>query len=465
MTTKQLRVAHISPTVEGGGAEQVVRTLHEQMLARGIGSSLLVGHGKAMAEGAVRIPDPGADSLSAKMMGASARMLEPIGRWSRPFARVAAAVGSARSPRHLWDRYRGREYFGYPGTKLVPRLLRPRPDVLHCHNLHGDFFDLRALGPLSHRLPVVLTLHDEWLLTGHCAYSFACERWRGGCGACPDLTIYPAIHRDGSAANWRAKRAIYHRSRLHVSTPSRWLMDRAQASMLAEGAVSWRVIPNGVDRRVFHPGDQRAARSLLGLPEGRPIVLFAANRVSSNAFKDYTTVAAAVRRIGASPGAERPVLVALGAREGEAPGLDVRLVPFESDRIRVAAYYRAADAYLHAARADNMPMTILEALACGTPVVATAVGGIPEEIISLAGAPGAWSGPAESVERATGVLVAPMDADAMASAAAAIVSNPALRSCLSANASADAAAQFDVVRQVDETIAWYREIIAAWRLA
>ena len=77
---------------------------------------------------------------------------------------------------------------------------------------------------------------------------------------------------------------------------------------------------------------------------------------------------------------------------------------------RWPTFYQAADLYLHAAKAENLPTTILEALASGLPVVATAVGGIPEEVRSLAGAPGAWSGEGHPRDEATGVLVAPGDA-------------------------------------------------------
>ena len=77
------------------------------------------------------------------------------------------------------------------------------------HVLH----DLRQLAPLSHRLPVAMTLHDEWTFTGHCAYALHGDRWRDGCGSCPDLGVYPAIPRDGTRANLRAKASIYERSR------------------------------------------------------------------------------------------------------------------------------------------------------------------------------------------------------------------------------------------------------------
>ena len=87
----------------------------------------------------------------------------------------------------------GLENFNFPGSRGLLCLMSPRPGVVHCHNLHGGYFDLRFLPKLSARVPTLLTLHDAWLLGGPSAHSFGCERWTTGCGPCPDFTIPPAI--------------------------------------------------------------------------------------------------------------------------------------------------------------------------------------------------------------------------------------------------------------------------------
>src|SRR5262249_33071397 len=146
---------------------------------------------------------------------------------------VARASGWLRQLERGWrtplDAVLGLEDFNYPATRALFRTPPDRPDIIHCHNLHGSYFDLQLLPPLSQAFPVVLTLHDAWLLSGHCALSFDCNRWQTGCGECPDLSIYPAIKRDSTAYNWRRKRDILARSRLYVATPSRWLMDRVKS--------------------------------------------------------------------------------------------------------------------------------------------------------------------------------------------------------------------------------------------
>ena len=396
----------------------------------------------------------------------AADALGPAKRRPAPVRALKRGLKFWATPRRSIAKRRGREIFDFPGTAAIPDLPPEPLDVIHGHNLHGSYFDLRELAPMSERLPVTLTLHDEWTFTGHCGYGLGCERWRIGCGSCPDLTIYPAIERDGTHENWLAKQEIYARSHLYISTPSDWLTGRAKASMLAAGAVGWRTIPNGVDRTIFKPADRAEARRRLDLPFDAAILLFAANQARRSPFKDYDTVAAAAERAAALTTATgRPVLAIALGDDGPPvtfPNGELRPVPYRADIGGVADYFAAADLYLHAAKAENLPTTILEALSSGTPVVATAVGGIEEEVRSLATAPGRWSGRGYGPQQATGVLVAPADAEGMAAAAAALLNDDALRATLSANAAADAADRFDLELQLDRTIAWYREIIDDW---
>jgi glycosyltransferase involved in cell wall biosynthesis len=459
-----MNILQVSASDGGGGAHKIAYALHDGFRAR--------GHGSAMAVARPVTDDPQVHTIPLGISAARWFLQRGLARASRPLARRIRALRllptALREARPLgWWRARqtGREFFDYPGSRRLLELPPFRPDIVHGHNLHKDYFDLRQLPGLSRVVPVALTLHDEWTLTGHCAYGITCERWRLGCGDCPDLTTYPAILRDATHENWLAKQDIYRRSRLYVTAPSRWLLDRARQSILAEAAADFRLIPNGIDARVFRPGPREDAQDLLGLPHDRLTLLYAANFVDKNRYKDYATVAAAVERIAATVTDRALLLIALG---GEGPtrsvgSAELRFVPYERDPVRVAAYYQAADIYLHAANADTFPTTILEALSVGRPVVATAVGGIHEEVRSLAGAPGAWNGAGESRSTATGVLVEPHDAEGMAAATLALLTDDALRTRLGENAAADAEVRFGLDRQLDETLAWYAESIDDWR--
>jgi glycosyltransferase involved in cell wall biosynthesis len=359
------------------------------------------------------------------------------------------AMRLARRLKRLWKK-EGLEDFDFPRSRRLLALAPEPPDIVHCHNLHGGYFDLRYLARLSRRVPTFLTLHDAWLLSGHCAHSFECERWRTGCGSCPDLTIPPAIPVDRTAENWARKAALYRESRLMVATPSHWLMQKVEASMLVPGIVEAKVIPNGVDLATFNAREDRAsARRALGLEPDSLVLVFAAHGIRQNVWKDFRTLRAA---LGAAAERLRKGMrlhcLALGedAPPERIGAAEVTFVPYVAEPPMLARYFRAADMYVHAARVDTFPTTVLEALACGTPVVATAVGGIPEQVRSLDTADAS----------ATGMLTPPGDPQGMADAIVRLALDKDLLDKMGRSARRDAERRFDMRRQTDEYLAWYR---------
>lgn len=460
-----MNILQVAAAAGGGGAHKIASALHAGLRDRGHGSWMAVGRGMPDDPDVFVIPSGVTPDPYRMILQAAAKAMTPAVGRVRGARRIQAALRSASPMAYARARLAGREYFDYPGSRKILELPPVIPDLVHGHNLHAEYFDLRYVSKLSHTVPLLLTLHDEWTFTGHCAYGMGCERWRIGCGSCPDLTIYPSVRRDATHENWLAKRGIYSNSRLYVSAPSAWLLNRARQSIIAAGAADWRLIPNGVDQTVFKPADQAAARRLLHLPQGPLILLFAANFMGKNRFKDYATVAAAAERVAREMRERKLLLIALG---GEGPtqrieNAEIRFVPYETKPARVAAYYQAADLYLHAANADTFPTTILEALSVGRPVVATAVGGIEEQVRSLARAPGSWTGPKVAAATATGILVRPHDPVGMAAATTFLLRDDALRAQLGRNASEDAAARFNVETQLDATLAWYADSVADWR--
>lgn len=458
---RELSILQVSTADVLGGAESIARNLHVAYRR--------LGHDSHMAVGRKRSDDPDVHRIthhqgkrrnlvrrvSWGLHAAMQRHFDKI-----PGARLIAPVlQSLAEPTGWLERRRGIEDFHFPGSHQVLNLPPRTPNVVHCHNLHANYFDLRALPGLSRRVPVILTLHDAWLLAGHCAHSFECDRWRAGCGQCPDLSIYPAVRRDATAENWRRKAEVFAQCRVCITAPCNWLLDRAKQSMLAPAIADARVIPNGVDTSIFRPGDMQAARRALGLPMDSAILLFVAQSPGQNPFKDFATLRRAIGQLAARP-LQRPLLfIALGGagRPERMDGAEIRYIPAQGDAPTVADYYRAADLYLHAARADTFPNTILEALACGRPVVATAVGGIPEQIVSLESFNhGATSG---AIGTATGVLVSAGDADGLAHFSAKILGNKHLAIRLAGSAAKDAASRFSLDRQVEAFLALYRELL------
>ena len=187
-----------------------------------------------------------------------------------------------------------------------------------------------------------------------------------------------------------------------------------ERSVLAPAAVRREVIPNGVDLDVFAPG-QRSERDA-------PLLVFAAQGGRANEFKDFPTLEAALERL------DRPVeLVALG---------DPPVTQQE-----VARRLRDADLYVHPSRADTFPSGVLEALASGTPVVASRVGGIPEQ-----------------VTEETGVLVEPGDPAALAAGIESLLADAGRRAQMGQAAVADARERFQLERQLESYLRLYSEL-------
>jgi len=458
-----MRILHVNTSDLGGGAEKVAWDLSQAYRKRGHDSWFAVGTKYTDDPQVVRIPNERQRPAWVRMWRHVQASLHGAG-YSR-VSRCASWLASAGELQRRFDVRRGVEDFDFPGTAYLLRCPPDRPDVVHAHNLHGWYFDLRHLARLSRELPVVLTLHDAWLLSGHCSYAYDCERWRTGCGSCPDLQIYPAIRRDATTYNWQRKRNIFERSRVYVATPSRWLMRKVEESMLAPAVVERRIIPYGVDLSIFRRSCREVARQALAIPGDVTVLLCVANRVQGESRKGYPTLREAVTVVSARLRDHRILLLALGEEaSGErCGGVEIRFIPYEKEPHRVARYFQCADVYVHPAWADNFPLTILEALACGVPVMATAVGGIPEQVKSVRMAGEIRDRESFGAEEATGILIPERNADAMAEAILALVRDDGLREKLGANAARDAAARFDLQTQVDRYLDWYAEILGDQR--
>lgn len=445
MGDKRPRILQVTKHDVWGGAGNVAWSLLLAYRARGYRSWLAVADRTTDDPDVLTIQNHALRSRWSRVCrGLARRLARTDGRaasLTRALGRMMTVV--AEPTRYVAIRL-GHEDFAFPGSRRVLTLPPQRPDIFHAHSLHGGYFDLRILPRLCREVPVVLTLHDAWLLSGHCAHSLDCERWRTGCGLCPDLTLEPAIPRDGTAYNWRRKRDIYRRCQLYVSTPSRWLMRKVEDSILAPAVREARVVPNGVDCGIFRPSDMSATRAWLGLPRDARIAVATGIRLRDNVWKDYRTLEEAYREVARSQRGTPTLLLVLGdeGASRHVDGGEIRFLRYERDRHAVARYYQAADVYLHVTRADSFPLSTLEAMACGTPVIATAVGGIPEQI----------------TDRENGLLVSRGDPRALAESVRQVLDDPELRRSLTARALATVRSRFALDRQVDAFLEWYHAL-------
>jgi glycosyltransferase involved in cell wall biosynthesis len=248
---------------------------------------------------------------------------------------------------------------------------------------------------------------------------------------------------DSTHLNWERKKLIFEHSRLYIAAPCQWLLDKVKDSILAPAIIEGRVIHNGVDTSLFHPGSQEQSRIDLGLPLHEPILLFVANGIKVNPFKDYATLHAAIKALGSKEG-KTLHLIALGEEgvQEQIGSVRIHYIPRTTNMELIAQYYRAADIYLHAAKAETFPNTILEAMACALPVIATNVGGISEQV----------------VEGETGLLMAPQNSHAMLQAIDSLLANPSLRKVMGAAGAQRVRKLFTLEIQVAQYLEWYAQI-------
>jgi hypothetical protein len=262
--TPALRILLISTADTGGGAELSAWNLFKAYQRRGHNVRLLVGSKRTDDRDVVLLDNDASRSRWAEFWTRSAWWLD---RFSDEVPGTAGVAGLAKwiaEPLRRFNIARGKEDFHHPATW---GLLESGPvDIVHCFNLHGGYFDLRILPFLSRRQHVVLDLRDAWLLSGHCAHSLDCDRWKAGCGQCPNLSTPPSIRRDATAFNWRRKQRIFAETRVSVATPSQWMMNKIGESILGGSVVQSRVIPTGIDLAVFRPAETKAVRARLGIP-------------------------------------------------------------------------------------------------------------------------------------------------------------------------------------------------------
>ena len=321
------------------------------------------------------------------------------------------------------------------------------PDIVQCHDLHMWYFGLENLFWLSKDVPTVLTLHDAWLLSGHCALSLSCDKWMSGCERCNQLGLYPPIIRDASHKNWIKKRNLYQKISINVVTPSQWLMDRVNESILKPAIVSQKVIYNGINLSVYHPRNKIESRDKLGLPKDIYVLLFAASGIRENPWKDFKMLQRVLDLVSKAGLTKKVLCLALGdSGESVEYGDDVHLefIPFTSDTEIIATYYCAADIYIHPTKIETFGLTLAEALACGTPVVSTNVGGIPEVV----------------THGKSGYLVAEGDDYGMSCYIVNLLKDDKLRKEMGIFAADDAKQRFDQKRMVNEYLEYYQEILS-----
>lgn len=259
--------------------------------------------------------------------------------------------------------------------KLIKQLEEQKIDILHLHNLHEFCINLPMLFRWikSKNVKVIWTLHDCWTFTGHCPHftMVGCDKWKTGCGRCPQKNIYPKSYIDTTHFMWKKKREWFTGVKdLTIVTPSIWLAELVKESFLSEYPV--KVINNGIDLNIFKPtpSDFRKIHGIQG-------VLLLGVAFGWGRRKGLDIFIELAHRLD-----DRYQIVLIGTDDAIDSQLPTNIISIHrtNNQQELAQIYSAADLLVNPTREDNYPTVNMESIACGTPVLTLETGGSPEMV-------------------------------------------------------------------------------------
>jgi glycosyltransferase involved in cell wall biosynthesis len=344
-----MKVVHFSTSDSFGGSAQSAKRIHQGLVRQGLESKMIVR-------------DKHGDSP----------LIYPI-----------APNKYIRGLDRLFDRLSGKiglQYLFVPSNLFLRnRKIIKQADIFQLYNIHGGYFATSTLYSLSQVAPIVWRLSDLWPITGHCAFPMDCDKYNSGCNICPSLSSYPPISRDHANFLWLHKQSIYHKLDLTIVAPSKWAYKASSQSTLFE---SFRhvLIPNGIDQTIFYPLDRNEARRSLFINDSRPAILFIAHVAFDNPRKGTDILLAALNLLSQD---HDFLLIVVGEKSYEwSNHLSVRVYyyDFTQDCKILSLIYNSCDIVCVPSSSDNLPNTVLEAMACGKPIIASNAGGIMDAV-------------------------------------------------------------------------------------
>jgi glycosyltransferase involved in cell wall biosynthesis len=311
-------------------------------------------------------------------------------------------------------------------------------DIVHFHLLHNASFNLSLLPLLTKLKPSVWTLHDPWALTGHCIHPFDCERWKIGCGDCPNLETEFRLKDDTSALNWEIKKDLVHNSEIDIIVASKWMLNLVENSPIFNKK-NIHLVPFGLDLNLFKPQSSEDAKQSLGVTRGNIVIGF---RASQWKLKGLSYVKDTLNKLRA----KKPITLVTFNEKGLMDEFKNRYQVIDlgwvDDEIKLVQAYNATDIFLMPSLAEAFGMMAMETMACGKPSIVFDGTALTEVIHHPQG----------------GIAVSKGNTDKLTSELEDLINNENKRKIIGENAFKLAQAYYNKDRYVNDIISIYKEV-------
>jgi len=371
---------------------------------------------------------------------ADEQVLAPPSRYARAFAATCkelATLNLRKYPQRRTNVFSDHWLCSRPQG----RIQATNPDLIHLHWVNAGFLSFRTIAAL--KTPIVWTLHDMWAFTGGCHYSYSCTRFLERCGACPELGS--TTEQDLTKRVWWKKARAWDNFKPLIVTPSAWLQQLAQQSSLFHNH-EVVVIPNGIALDSFKPVSKSVARTILNIGENKKVILFGAVSPFSDTRKGYELLLKTLRNFSKDGSREQVLVLVFGTNEVD-PELqqlfECRALGLLQDDLSLRLAFSSANVFVAPSKVENLPYTVMEAMAVGTPAAAFSVGGIPEMI----------------EDGHSGVLAAPFDTEELGSKIKQLLFSSELQEKLSQNARAHVEQRYALPLIADEHVRLYERVL------
>lgn len=268
------------------------------------------------------------------------------------------------------------------GNDISNHPLVKEADVIHLHWINQGFLSIKDISKLLElKKPLVWTMHDQWAYTGICHYTSGCNKFENQCFECHKLKN--PNKKDISYKLFKQKEKLYKNKNITLVGCSNWIANQAKKSNLSKHA-SIVSIPNPIDTMVYYPKNKEKMRKLFNFPENKKYILFGACKVTDER-KGFTYLKEAGEILLKKKNIlkDELMIVVFGGNSNEVASMlpfQVFSVGYINNIEKMVSLYSAVDMFLIPSLEDNLPNTIMESMACGTPCIGFNVGGIPEMI-------------------------------------------------------------------------------------